>query len=257
MNSLQIIPIPAFEDNYIWALRTPGGAIAVVDPGDAAPVLDYLDKTGASLSAILITHHHGDHTGGVAELVARRAVPVFGPAVEAIEGVDHPLTDGDRVALADLGIEFEVLAVPGHTRGHLAYYRRGMLFCGDTLFGAGCGRLFEGTPEQMYASLSRIAALPKDSLVFCAHEYTQSNLRFAAVVEPDNPDILRRIDETAKLRTGGQPTVPSTLAMELATNPFLRSEAPALIAAARTRLGVAPNGPAQVFAAIRDWRNRY
>src|SRR5690242_1072484 len=138
MNPLEIVGLPAFADNYIWVLRAPSGAVAVVDPGDEKPVLDYLARTGARLVAVLVTHHHGDHCGGVEELVAAHPAPVFGPAIENIDGVDRPVTDGDRVALPDLGIDFEVLAVPGHTRGHVAYYRRGMLFCGDTLFGAGC-----------------------------------------------------------------------------------------------------------------------
>ena len=257
MNSLEIIAIPAFADNYIWALRTSDGAIAVVDPGDAVPVFEYLERTAGRLCAILVTHHHEDHVGGIADLIARHPIPVYGPAAEAITGVDHPLADGDSVALTDLGCEFKVLSVPGHTRGHIAYYRRGMLFCGDTLFGAGCGRLFEGTPAQMYASLARIAALPADTKIYCAHEYTELNLRFAVVVEPDNPAIRLRIEEAAQLRAANRPTVPSTLATELATNPFLRSDAPAVIAAVQTRLGHAAANPEEVFATIREWRNRF
>ncbi|MBI4985300.1 MAG: hydroxyacylglutathione hydrolase [Rhodocyclales bacterium] len=256
MNSLDIFPIPAFADNYIWALRESGGAVAVVDPGDAAPVLDCLAQTRSRLCAILVTHHHPDHVGGIADLIARYPVPVYGPAIEAIAGVDRPLADGDSVVLADLGIEFEVLSVPGHTRGHIAYYRRGMLFCGDTLFGAGCGRLFEGTPAQMHASLARIAALPRDTALYCAHEYTQTNLRFAIAVEPDNADIRRRSEDTASLRARGEASVPSTLALELATNPFLRSEAATVAAAAQARLGRPAADPVEVFAAIREWRNR-
>ncbi len=256
MNSLEILALPAFADNYIWVLRS-GNAVAVVDPGDAAPVLDYLAATATRLCAILVTHHHADHVGGIDGLVARHQVPVYGPAAEAIDGVDHPLTNGDRVRLTDLGIEFEVLEVPGHTRGHVAYYRRGMLFCGDTLFGAGCGRLFEGTAAQMHASLARLAALPADTDIYCAHEYTQANLRFAAIVEPGNDAITQRSAEAAQLRSRELATVPSTLAAELATNPFLRWDAPTVVAAAQARLGRTPAGPAEVFAAIREWRNRY
>lgn len=256
METLEVLGLPAFADNYIWALRR-GAHVAVVDPGEHRPVLDYLSETGARLCAILATHHHGDHVGGVDALLAVHPVPVYGPGNEGIDTVDHPLADGDRLAIAELDLEFEVLAVPGHTRGHLAYYRRGMLFCGDTLFGAGCGRLFEGTPETMFASLSRLAALPDDTQVYCAHEYTLSNLRFAAAVEPGNAAVKRRTETTTKLRDEGRPSVPSTMATELATNPFLRWDAAAVIAAARQRLGREPRGPQEVFAAIRDWKNHF
>lgn len=249
---MQIDAIPAFEDNYIWALRE-NGQVVVVDPGEAAPVERYLEKVGARLTAILVTHRHGDHIGGIAELVARRPVPVFGPAREAAEVVTHPLRDGDRVTV--LGVEFEVLEVPGHTLGHVAYYRKGVLFCGDTLFGAGCGRVFEGTLPQMHASLARLAALPPETLVYCAHEYTQSCLRFARTVEPDNAAIAARIVAVAAQRAAGQPSAPSTLADELATNPFLRWSAPGVIAAATARLGHRPAHDAETFGAIRVWRD--
>lgn len=256
MDTLEIVPLPAFEDNYIWALRR-GDAVAVVDPGDAAPVLDFLDQSGARLCAILVTHHHGDHAGGIADLVARQPVPVYGPGRENIDGVDHPVTDGDQVVLVELGADFEVIEVPGHTRGHVAYYRRGVLFCGDTLFGAGCGRLFEGTPAQMQASLARLADLPQDTKIYCAHEYTASNLRFAAAVEPDSIAVQRRLERTAALRAEGRPSLPSTLALELETNPFLRWDAPAVIAAAQARLGRMPVDATEVFAAIRAWKNGF
>jgi hydroxyacylglutathione hydrolase len=256
MDTLEVIALPAFEDNYIWLLRH-GRNVVAVDPGDAAPVLDYLAASGMQLCAVLATHHHGDHVGGIDALVAGHPAPVYGPASEAIGAVDHPLTDHDRVVLTELDAEFEVLAVPGHTRGHLAYYRRGMLFCGDTLFGAGCGRLFEGSPADMHASLARLAKLPADTRVYCAHEYTAANLRFAAAVEPDNAAVRQRIAATAKLRDAGQASVPSTLADELATNPFLRWDAPAVVAAARTRLGHAPQNAVEVFATIREWKNRF
>lgn len=256
METLEVLGLPAFADNYIWALRR-GAHVAVVDPGEDGPVLDYLSETGTRLCAILATHHHRDHVGGIAAILAEHPVPVHGPAAEAIAGVDHPLADGDRVAIAELDLQFEVLAVPGHTRGHLAYYRRGMLFCGDTLFGAGCGRLFEGTPETMFASLSRLAALPDDTQVYCAHEYTLSNLNFAAAVEPGNAAVRHRIETTARLREEGWPSVPSRLSTELATNPFLRWDADEVIAAARQRLGRDPRDPQEVFAAIRDWKDHF
>jgi hydroxyacylglutathione hydrolase len=249
---MQIEPILAFEDNYIWALRE-AGQVTVVDPGEAAPVLRFLERTGDRLAAILVTHRHGDHIGGIAELVAQHPVPVFGPAREAAEAVTRPLADGARVAVP--GGEFEVLEVPGHTLGHVAYYRKGMLFCGDTLFGAGCGRVFEGTLAQMHASLARLAALPADTLVYCAHEYTQSCLRFAKTVEPGNAAIDVRVAKVAAQRAAHQPSVPSTLAEELATNPFLRWDAPAVRNAAAARLGHPPANDAEAFGAIRVWRD--
>ncbi|MDP2795658.1 MAG: hydroxyacylglutathione hydrolase [Sulfurisoma sp.] len=253
---MEIHPLPAFEDNYIWAIQA-GDAVVVVDPGESAPVLRHLERTGAHLCAILVTHRHDDHTEGIAALTAHGAIPVFGPALEKIDGVTQPVGDGQRIELPELGIDFEVLAVPGHTRGHVAYYHRGLLFCGDVLFGGGCGRVFEGTMAEMQASLARLAALPPDTEVYCAHEYTQANLRFARVVEPDNSALLTRSAEVARLRTEHKPTVPSTLAEELATNPFLRWDAPAVIAAAKARRGAKPRDASEVFAAIREWKNHF
>src|SRR5574343_1247143 len=184
--------IPAFKDNYIWLL-TKGKRAFVVDPGDSAPVLARLDGDGLGREGSLVTHHHADHQGGIAELVARWPAKVYAPGNESITGCTHPLSGGERIEVLDETVQ--VMAVPGHTRGHLAYYAAGSLFCGDTLFGAGCGRLFEGTPPQMSASLQSLAALPDDTLVFCAHEYTAQNLRFALAVEPENPEIQRRVAE--------------------------------------------------------------
>ncbi len=249
-----IEPLRAFEDNYIWALRA-NGCLAVVDPGEAAPVLRHLERSGDRLCAILVTHRHGDHIGGIAELVARHPAPVYGPSREAAEVVTHPLADGAQLSLPELGIEFAVLEVPGHTLGHIGYYRPGTLFCGDTLFGAGCGRVFEGTMAQMHASLARLAALPATTAVYCAHEYTLSCLRFAAKVEPDNAAIAARAAAVAALRAADRPSVPSTLAEEFATNPFLRWTAPGVIAAATSRLGHPPANATETFAAIRNWRD--
>ncbi len=245
--------IPAFKDNYIWLL-TEGKRAFVVDPGDAAPVVARLLADGLSLEGILITHHHADHQGGVADLVARWPARVYAPATESITGCTHPLSGGERIEV--LGQSVRVIAVPGHTRGHLAYYTEGALFCGDTLFGAGCGRLFEGTPEQMSTSLDSIAALPDATLVYCAHEYTEMNLRFALAVEPDNQALQVRVAQVVELRAAGLASVPSTLADEKATNPFLRCTVPAVIDAALRQGAMNPEKTA-VFAAIRGWRNNF
>lgn len=253
-----VIPIPALKDNYIWLLRQGASAI-VVDPGDAAPVIGVLQQEKLSLSAILITHHHKDHQGGIATLCARSpSTEVFGPAQESITGMTRALRGGERLPLplpgAGIGAEMRVLAVPGHTLGHLAYYIEGRLFCGDTLFAGGCGRLFEGTPAQMFASLSLLAALPDDTLVYCAHEYTEANLRFALAVEPGNHALRRRADAAAATRAQGLPTLPSTLALEKASNPFLRCEEAEVTAAASAR-GADKSNPVSVFAALREWKN--
>lgn len=253
---LDVRCVPAFDDNYIWLPGLPGSRrVAIVDPGDADPVLMRLAQEGLEPVAILITHHHGDHTGGISGLAAHYDIPVYGPAREHIPGLTHPLADGDSVVLDALGLEFSVLETPGHTRGHVCYVGHGALFCGDTLFTAGCGRLFEGTPQQMHASLSRIAALPESTLVYCAHEYTAANLRFALVVEPDNADILARVDEVARRRARHEPTVPVPLLQELKTNPFLRCDVPAVIAAAEGFAGHALPAGADVFATVRHWKD--
>lgn len=254
---MRVEPIPAFEDNYIWAVRgmSVTRRVAVVDPGEAAPVLRFLEKTGDRLCAILVTHRHGDHIGGIEEIRARHPVPVFGPAIEATEVVHEPLRDGRRLALPALGIEFTVMHLPGHTLGHIAYYRPGMLFCGDVLFGAGCGRVFEGSMAQMHAALARIAALPPDTRIYCAHEYTLSCLRFAQRVEPDNAAIAERLEHVTRLRAIDEPSVPFTLAEEFDTNPFLRWRSPAVIAAATAWLGHPPADDVETFSAIRRWRD--
>lgn len=256
MESVEIFPLRAFEDNYIWCLRK-NGRLAVVDPGDADPVLRHLASSGDRLCAILITHHHRDHIGGIAELTARHPVPVFAPAAEAIAGTTRPVSGDDRIAVPELGIDFEVLDVAGHTRGHVAYYRRGTLFCGDTLFGCGCGRLFEGTAAQLHAALQRIGVLPRLTFVYCAHEYTASGIRFARAVEPGNAAVDTRGVEVARLRAQDLPTVPFTVADELATNPFLRCTESEVIAAVSSRLGHAPADEIEVFAELRAWRDRF
>jgi hydroxyacylglutathione hydrolase len=257
---LDIVPIPAFTDNYIWTLLAPEQsgverACAVVDPGDAAPVKAYLTKHQLTLTAILITHHHADHTGGIAALTEAYNVPVYGPAAENIAGVTHALRDGDRVTLRALSefkwAELRVIEIPGHTRGHIAYVGDDFVLCGDTMFAAGCGRLFEGTPAQMFASLQRLAALPPATRVFCTHEYTLSNLRFALTVDPDNAALIERSLDDQALRERGDPTVPTTIARERATNPFLRCDTLSVRAHAEQFAGKPLSGSVDVFAAIR------
>ncbi len=261
----QILPLRAFSDNYIWLLER-GRHAVLVDPGDAGPALAHLAAAGLQLVAILVTHHHPDHTGGIEGILAQLQgdvpIPVYGPASEDIASVNCPLVDGDRVELPELQASFEVIAVPGHTRGHIAYYGRklcgcGVLFCGDTLFPCGCGRLFEGTPAQMHASLGRLAALPAATKLYCAHEYTQANIHFALAVEPDNEALHQREQQVARLRAADLPTVPSTVELELATNPFLRVTAPTVRASAQRSSGEQLTEPVAVFAAIRAWKNKF
>ncbi len=257
--------IDAFDDNYIWLLRAPQGRhAAVVDPGDPAPVERVLAERGLHLSAILLTHHHPDHVGGVPALIERWQPVVYGPRDEAIAGVGQRLAGGDRIVAAGTGLTLRVLDVPGHTRGHIAYVAaafgtdpRPLLFCGDTLFAAGCGRLFEGTPAQMLASLDRLAELDPATLVFCAHEYTLSNLRFAAAAEPASETVLARLDEARRMRAAGVRTVPSSVAIERETNPFLRSDAPTVSAAAAGHPGHAPVSRLDRFAALRAWKDGF
>ena len=256
MSAYEIIPLRAFADNYVWTLRDARCA-AVVDPGDARPVLDYLQREKLELVAILNTHHHADHVGGNGGLLARWKVPVFGPHDDRIREVTHRLKDGSRCTLPHFGIEFEVFEIPGHTRTHIAFHGGGMLFCGDTLFAAGCGRLFEGTPRQMHDSLSRLMQLPDDTRVYCGHEYTLSNIRFARAADPGNA-ALRELEATAKgLRDRDLPTLPSTIGQEKATNPFVRVREPAVVASASRFAGKALSDPVSVLGAIREWKNGF
>ena len=290
---LTLIPIPAFADNYLWLLHD-GQRALVVDPGDAAPVQRVLQDNGLQLSTILVTHHHADHTGGVDTLRDETGAKVFGPASENIPKPFTPLREGDSVNA--MGLNFQVIDVPGHTSGHIAYYAaptllasplfentlchtlppegaglvrdgpalqptsnmkvRPLLFCGDTLFSGGCGRLFEGTPAQMLASLDKLAALPGNTVTCCTHEYTLSNLRFAVAVDPDNQTLASYQAHCEKLREQHQPTLPTSIAQELLINPFLRTRQPALISSAQ-QFDAAAHDDVSVFAAIRQWKNQF
>jgi hydroxyacylglutathione hydrolase len=260
-HALSILAVPAFNDNYLWLVHD-GVNAAVVDPGDAEPILAALAAHKLTLTAILLTHHHADHIGGVPQLLSHAKVPVFGPRKENIAATTQPLGEGERITVPGLELSFRVLDVPGHTSGHIAYVRETpgehWLFCGDTMFAGGCGRLFEGTPAQMTESLGKLAALPDDTKVFCAHEYTLANLRFAFAVEPGNPQLSRRIEAESAKRASGIPTVPSSIALEKATNPFLRYREPAivdsLIAAGKLDPGASP---VAAFAALREWKNTF
>lgn len=254
---LSVTPIPAFNDNYIWLLRQDtSDKVAVVDPGDAAPVIETLEREGLTLATILSTHHHPDHVGGLPELIERYHPRVIGPDNPRIDGIDERLGDGDECLV--MGRRFTVMAVPGHTLDHLAFFAAGvppLLFCGDTLFSAGCGRLFEGTPAQMHASLSRLAALPGDTLVFAAHEYTTANLRFAKAADPDN-DLLDAYQRDCKrARDLERPTLPSNMARELQVNPFLRSDQPGVQRAVATQ-GKADT-PLATFTTLRAWKDAF
>lgn len=256
---MEIIRLHAFTDNYIWALRHQHNLV-VVDPGEAGPVLDYLAQSGDTLRAILLTHHHGDHTAGTEALSALGQIEVFGPLAEEIPGVTYPLMGDETIVLPGFADEatLKVLFVPGHTRSHLAYYRPGMVFCGDTLFTLGCGRLFEGSPSQMWQSLSTLTALPPETQVYCAHEYTHLNLPFALGVEPGNTKLQTRARELEEKISQGIPTVPDTIAAELETNVFLRTAVPEVIATARRHSGKETlTTPVEVFTALREWRNIY
>ena len=259
---LNFVALPAFNDNYIWLLQdTQRQRCAVVDPGDAQPVLNWLAQHPQwQLTDILVTHHHFDHVGGISALKEATQAQVTGPAQETIPCLDVPVDEGATIEL--LGHTVQVFAVPGHTSGHVVYFCQGAehspwLLSGDTLFAAGCGRVFEGTAQQMYASLSRLAALPDDTLIYCTHEYTLSNLLFAQAVEPGSLDIQQRITEVRQLRDNQQITLPSNLALEKRSNPFLRCEQPQVIAAAEQKAGGRLETPSAVFASLRSWKDTF
>ncbi len=252
---LKITAIPALQDNYIWAIHN-ANHVVVVDPGEAAPVLDFLSQNHLQLEAILCTHRHADHIGGIAELRGVYNVPVYGRSHPRNPHITHDLREGDPLHLAALDVEFQVWEVPGHLDDHLAYLTPEMVFCGDVMFGAGCGRNFEGTAAQLHHSLQRLAALPDTTLVYCAHEYTALNLPFAAHCEPNNPDIQRRIADTQRLRAANLPSVPFTIGLEKATNPFLRCNQPELLHTLQAQ-GHDTASELGVFTALREWRDHF
>ncbi len=248
--------LPALEDNYIWLLSNCDGAAIIVDPGDAAPVLAAI-KGGLRPVAILVTHHHPDHIGGIAEIVASCPVPVYAPVDTRIPIADHRVADGEEIVIAALGARIRVIGVPGHTRSHVAYYDGTRLFCGDTLFSLGCGRLFEGTPAQMLVALDQFCALPMATVVCCTHEYTAANARFASVVDPHNPLLRKRVKQVRALRHQGIPTLPTTMASECACNPFLRVDSPSVRQAIAEQTGRDSDDRVARFAALRHWKDGF
>lgn len=261
--ALTITPIPAFNDNYIWALQNEEGQVFVVDPGDAAPVKTWLASNSLSLAGILITHHHADHTGGINGLLADERVPVFGPAGGHIKQLDHALKENDQVTV--FGHVFDVMETPGHTLDHIVYFYRGtdddpdippLLFCGDTLFAGGCGRIFEGNPQMLYTSLQRLAGLPGATRVFCAHEYTLANLAFATSADPDNDELIKRQEAERRKREQNHPTLPSTILLEQRTNPFLRCHNPGLQAAVQQRVSHKLDLGLELFTALRRLKDQ-
>src|SRR5450631_3579193 len=256
---LGVRPVRAFADNYIWLSESPGmpGRLVAVDPGDAAPVIAELRRSGASLAAILLTHHHPDHIGGVPELLRLDKVPVIGPDDQRIPGRTRTVRDGELCELPDLGLTFDILHVPGHTLSHIAFWGHGALFCGDTLFSAGCGRMFEGTPTQMNASLTKLRSLPPSTRMFCGHEYTAANLRFALTVDPANSAALEYQDQVERLRADGSPSLPSSMALEIRVNPFLRCDDPVVVRAAEIHAGKSLQEPAEVFGVLRAWKDQF
>jgi hydroxyacylglutathione hydrolase len=263
---LDVRPVRAFADNYIWLIESPRDPhrLVAVDPGDADPVIAELDRRGASLAAILLTHHHPDHIGGVEKLIklGSRArveadVAVVGPEDGRIPYETWTVGDGERCELPDLGLSFDILGVPGHTLSHIAFWGHGALFCGDTLFSAGCGRMFEGTPSQMNSSLNRLRDLPPETRMYCGHEYTAANLEFALTVDPANEDAIAYRDAVAAVRSTGAPSLPSTLLLERRVNPFLRCDNPAVRHAAEVHTAHALPTDSDVFGALRSWKDTF
>ena len=260
MSIAKVTYVPAFDDNYIWFIhglpeKQAEKQIIIVDPGDEDPVIDAIEQQHYLPQAIFITHHHGDHTGGIKELVKRYQIPVYGPANETVSSISDKLSENQTISLISMGLTFKILDVPGHTRGHIAYLGHNCLFIGDTLFAGGCGRLFEGTAEQMHRSLSKLLALDDNTLVYCAHEYTEDNLKFAQRVEPDNEYLKQRIIETRSLRQQHRPTVPSSLLLEKQTNPFLRFDFDSVKTAAENFAQHPLDKPSEVFKTVRYWKD--
>ncbi|MDR9432438.1 MAG: hydroxyacylglutathione hydrolase [Spiribacter sp.] len=254
---LDVTPIPVLSDNYTWLLRAPKGSNAViVDPGAAEPVAHTIAGLGLTLTAILVTHHHLDHVAGI-EALANAEIPVYGPNDSRVPCLTHPLAAGDSCIPRGIEMEFEILAVPGHTLEHIAFFSHGLLFAGDALFAGGCGRMFEGTAAQMQNYLAELRELPPETKLYCGHEYTQANLAFASAVEPNNQALQQRIETVSSQRQKGGITLPSTLAEERETNPFLRWDEPEVIAQASQHAGRKLNSPVEVFAVLRDWKDHF
>lgn len=260
---MRITPISAFTDNYIWSITeapvntTAPTPCVIVDPGQAEPVLQWLEEHNCTLEAILVTHHHYDHTDGVNELVQKFPCPVYGPHSNQTDVITHPLHENEFVSLLNDKFVFEVIRCPGHTLDHIAFYAAPDLFCGDTLFAAGCGRMFEGEPKQFLESLNKLATLPADTQIYCGHEYTVANLTFAAAVEPNNIAIQQRLQKAKALRAEGKPTLPAELAIEHATNPFLRTHLPSVKDAAEAHANAKFDSNEAVFACVREWKNNF
>ena len=254
-----ILAIPALNDNYIWVIVHPKKQTAVViDPGEAKPILDVLKQQNLTLTAILLTHHHWDHTNGISGLLEKHLVPVYGPSEDSIPLCDHSIKGGDQLTLFPVDLTFTILAIPGHTLSHIAYYyKHQWVFTGDTLFAGGCGRLFEGSSDQLYHSLLKLAALPADTQVYCGHEYTKKNLKFAQMVDPENYKLKKRIAETERKLNKNLPTLPSTLQLELDTNPFLRCHEKSVQKSLKDYYGYSFADTVTIFTALRRWKDKF
>lgn len=256
---LTIDPIRAFTDNYIWIIHDQSHAV-IVDPGTASPVMEYLRHKKLQLIAILVTHHHADHTHGISDLLQSFDVPVYGPGKEDIPHMTFPLEEGGYIHLNELALSLTVLETPGHTKGHIAYYAAHptpRVFCGDTLFSCGCGKMFEGTAQQFYRSLQKLSQLPDETLVYCTHEYTQNNIRFAKAVDPNNTDLLSLEKKVQELRNHDLPTLPTTITLEKKLNPFLRCDQQAIIHSVQNHFSIPASNPVEIFRLLREWKNNF